>query len=1041
MNPFRILAFLSLSGAAFAEIDKDALPKVEDGFEIGFFVKEPHIINPSSLCFDKRGRLFVGAGPQYRKPKENSPTDYIKILIDADDDGVAETVKTFAEGLNCIESMAWRGDELWVANSPDLTVLRDTDGDDVADEYEIIYRGLNNLRHGLHGLNWGPDGWLYMTIGNTWVSDKAPKPFLDLQGAKVKDYTDYPVNKVDTRETYQKGFHSLIKRETEGGIFRCKPGGQDLELFARGMRNPFDMCMDSGFNWLATDNDIGPPGDRIFMPIRHGHYSFSHPWKFDWKGEHPAIAPSSDLFPGVSGSGTGVVFYTSEHFPEQYRNRHLIADWTNNCIFLYTPKWDGGLQVPAEEKRKIVESSGGYGDLEWKGEKGRSLFRPTDIEIGPDGAVYIGGWGSVYGTEYVPKEKWTPEESAKYQGRVFRLRHKDPLIPRKQWDGSKRGKDIEDWSFEELMDDLGQSLHVWRVDSQDELVRRSEAVRDDLLKAIQSGGLTETQATWAIWAVGRIDKASAGDHADFGNIAKTGGDLNLRIQATRILGENKVSTSAPLLIGLLADPEPRIRLAAMQSLDLIGWGEHAQEIIAAVANETDRVAVYTNWQVMRRQLPTEERRKLLQDERHGVRYMAAFGLMEEGDRNLQKMAGEYIEDTGSAPKAGDKFSGEINLVIRPLEKNFRDETSVSFKALTKDSGSKIDIRYTLDGTDPKVNSTKASGDLKITESNSIKAAAFVGKRMVSEVTALSVHRITDSEWKDRLFVRKIRMKGSDGPHQAIDDGLQRGVLAYGDDSGETVSEVPVAIAGTTQLLTRKQDRENADGDFLSFEINLPATVLVAYEQASKLPAWLSEGWEKTEHSIATSKGARLRVLRKDFGGGPVTLGGNGGASAMYQVYLSKVGAGMTREAAVMPLLGKADPKRGEEIFHGRGTCFACHQVKGRGVVVGPELVAISQRRDAKYVIESILQPDIYIVEGFQQTSLELKDGRKLFGMILEETAIQLSIVLPTGEKVDVPADDLKKRDDAKHSGMPGSFAYTMSPQDVADVTAWIMALK
>ena len=110
MNPFRILAFLSLSGAAFAEIDKDALPKVEDGFEIGFFVKEPHIINPSSLCFDKRGRLFVGAGPQYRKPKENSPTDYIKILIDADDDGVAETVKTFAEGLNCIESMAWRGD-------------------------------------------------------------------------------------------------------------------------------------------------------------------------------------------------------------------------------------------------------------------------------------------------------------------------------------------------------------------------------------------------------------------------------------------------------------------------------------------------------------------------------------------------------------------------------------------------------------------------------------------------------------------------------------------------------------------------------------------------------------------------------------------------------------------------------------------------------------------------------------------------------------------------------------------------------------------
>ena len=63
---------------------------------------------------------------------------------------------------------------------------------------------------------------------------------------------------------------------------------------------------------------------------------------------HPAVAPSSDLFPSVSGSGTGVVFYTSEHFPEEYRNRHLIADWTNNCIFLYKPEWKGALQIPAE---------------------------------------------------------------------------------------------------------------------------------------------------------------------------------------------------------------------------------------------------------------------------------------------------------------------------------------------------------------------------------------------------------------------------------------------------------------------------------------------------------------------------------------------------------------------------------------------------------------------------------------------------------------------------------------------------------------------
>jgi hypothetical protein len=62
-------------------------------------------------------------------------------------------------------------------------------------------------------------------------------------------------------------------------------------------------------------------------------------------------------------------------------------------------------------------------------------------------------------------------------------------------------------------------------------------------------------------------------------------------------------------------------------------------------------------------------------------------------------------------------------------------------------------------------------------------------------------------------------------------------------------------------------------------------------------------------------------------------------------------------------------------------------------------------------------------------------------MIQEETAQQLKIVLPTGEVIEVAAEEIKKRDDAKHSGMPASFAYTLNAQDVADMTAWIMGLK
>ena len=1058
---YPLAAALSLAASIDirAEVDKDALPEVEDGFEINFFVREPHIINPSSLCFDRRGRLYVGAGPQYRHPKEDSPTDYIKILIDADDDGVAETVKTFAEGLNCVQSMAWKGDELWVANAPELTVLRDTDGDDVADEYQIIYTGLNNLRHSVHGLNWGPDGWLYFTMGNTWVKPNAPKPIRDLQGIKSDDTTEYPLTEIYTRETYPKSYHPMNKNEKEGGIFRCRPGGHDLELYARGMRNPWDMCMDSGFNWLATDNDPGPPGERIFMPIRHGHYGMRHPWKFDWMGKHIAVAPSSDLFPSVSGSGTGVLFYTSEHFPEAYRNRHLIADWTNNCIFLYNPKWLGALQVPAETKRKIVRSSGGFGDLNWRGEKGRSLFRPTDIEVGPDGAVYIAGWGSVYGTEYVPEEKWTPEENAKYQGRVFRLRHEDPLIPRTKWDGAKRKKDIADWTFDELMEDIGHQVHVWRVDAQDELVRRGDSVRKDLIRALGAAPLTESQATWSVWALGHIEKRRGGDHGQIEYYARGGfpslkelldtahGDrydpaaaenlaaesfkLNLRIQAVRILGENQFAAAAPLLIELLGDEEPRIRAAAMQSLDRIGWGDHAEAIIEAVAYESERVSFYTNWQVMRRQLPEGRRRELLDDVRPGVRRMAALGLMEDGDRGLQARANEFLGDGAATPSKA--------LEISASELDFRETTTVRFA-----SASGGMIRFTLDGSAPTAQSSEAKGELILSEDAVVKAAAFKGERRLTPIESLAVHKITDSEWRDRLFVRQVGGKGATGSYKVIPGGLQRGVAVYG-DRDYTYTEIPEALAGSTQVRTHNDDKAGREAEFLRFEINLPATLYLAYDGRTRPPGALVNGMEKTDMHVTMSNGEKFAIYRSAVAAGEVVLGGNkrggSGGESMYHVFLSKAGTAKTTLAAAKAALDAADPKRGEEIFFGRGTCFACHRVGDRGVAIGPDLVGISQRRDIGYVIQSTLEPDAYIVEGFQQTQLKMKDGRELFGMVGEETALAIKLALPTGEQMEIRTAEIKNRTDAKASGMPASFAYTLSPQDTADVAAWIMGLK
>lgn len=735
MSPRSLLFCLWLPTAFAADPAKtisptsELTPGVPPGFTAELIAREPLIRNPCAMVFDARGRLFVGQGPQYRNPKPTTAGDTVVLLIDKDGDGVYETAKTFAKGLNCVQGLAWHGRDLWIANSPDLTIVRDLDGDDEADEYVLVYTDLGNIEHGIHGLNWAPDGKLYMSKGNskglTLPGRVAPKPFRELWDVTAPDGTpDFPPPRTFTKDTYKNTYHDPEDDWGRmGGILRCDDLGANLEIVSRGFRNPFDIGFDSGFNWLGTDNDQNE-GDRIFMPFFGAHFGWAHWWSAHWTGEgHLPTVPLSG--PVFTGSGTGIVYSDSPQMPPEYRGVWFINDWLRRTTFVYRPQWDGAL----------VQARAGHWDGFIRG--GQSLFNPVDIENGPDGALYLTGWGSKLGADIKDGQQLN-------EGRVFRIAAtaSKPAV----WNTPKRAKPLAQWSFAELAEDLGSAIPVWRIDAQDELVRRGSAARADLVALLKRAGLTTAQETWALWTLGRLEPQNREIDTWF---ASTGYTLSvnariqsLRIAAHRIREWQRMAELPAFFTTALTDAEPRVHFAAVQSIGQSRRPQLADALWSLAATEKDRITFYASWHALQDILPAEAIRAKLADARGGVRRAALLSLLEKGLLDEAAVRGFVQDADASTAEIAAlwlaKHNGNPLVIIEPAPTEFTDTLRIKIVPGLKPGV----VRYTLDGTEP-VNKSRPKEDIVLRETTTIKAALFIDGKKVG-TTAVGTWRKRDA---------------------------------------------------------------------------------------------------------------------------------------------------------------------------------------------------------------------------------------------------------------------------------------------------------
>lgn len=317
-----------------------------------------------SLTVDSLGRVVV-SGP-----------GYVKILIDADRDGVAESTQTYLSDLPAgAQGLYFLGRDLVCAVGEGLVRYRDRNGDDRADgPPETFLKIRTGNEHDLHAIRKGPDGWWYLITGNAaGVTDR---------------YAALPT--------------SPVKNPSAGTLLRLKPDLSAGEVYAHGMRNAYDFDFSAYGDVFTFDSDgenvtslpwYRPTRVLQLLPGSHAGWVTN-----DW------IRPDSffDMPPVVRsmgrGSPTGVVTYRHTALPSRYHGALMVMDWTYGKVYALplTPNGSSWSTEPIE----IMSAVGQHG------------FAPTDIEVGPAGEIYVavGGRGTRGGVYCIRPAVKNPED-------------------------------------------------------------------------------------------------------------------------------------------------------------------------------------------------------------------------------------------------------------------------------------------------------------------------------------------------------------------------------------------------------------------------------------------------------------------------------------------------------------------------------------------------------------------------------------------------------------------------------------------------------
>jgi len=1050
----RALAVLTLTvGRALSieagEVKLDARAfKVPDGFTIERVAGPPLVDRPITAAFDDAGRLYVsdssGSNDNVQKQLAAKPHRILR-LEDTNDDGIFDKRVVFADKMMFPEGTMWYAGSLYVAAPPSIWKLTDTNDDGVADKRVEWFAGktLTGCANDLHGPYLGLDGWIY------WC-----------KGAFAQQTYERP----DRPPFVTKAAH----------IFRCRSDGSGIEpVMTGGMDNPVDVVFTPGGERIFTTTFFVHPGggqrDGLVHAVYGGIYGKVHDPIFQpahkWTG--PEVMPV--LLHMGPAAPCGLTRLESDALGKQYQDNLFACYFNLHKVSRHVLIPQGATFTTKDED--FVTSP----DLD---------FHPTDVLEDADGSLIVVDTGGWYKLCCPTSQLHKPDVlGGIYRIKpIHRVKHAGEFRDFDPW-GQMLWQRQEDhrtaMNFNDYVKLLGSPQPAWRRHVIEDLSRPERAAL--VLPTLRELAATEKSSTLhrnIVWTLARIDHPNARAQVQH---FLWNSDETVRQAAIHVTALWRDRGATTRLIELLKEQQPHNRRAAAEALGRIGAREAVPALLEAASQPIDRILEHSiTYALIEIADPRATAAGLESKSSRTIRAaMVALDQMEGGGLDPKLVAGLLaspdpgLKETASwivgrhrdwAPALAGVLGQRLDKADLPTTERAELERQLGSFAhagpIQQLLAARLSDRAAPRATHQSCLQAMAQSGLNEKEIPAAWIAALAhvldDQHLNTERVALAVAAVralpiaqgkagdlpaqllrVGAETKNPPELRLSALAAVPGGLSQPEPGLFAFLLSKLDREQPVASRTTAADVLARAKLTLEQLLRLADALRAAGPVEVDR-LLGAFEQSTNEALGI-----KVIDTLAESP--VLASLRIDSVKAHLAKYGPGvqkRAEALYARLNVDAAKQKARLEELMTTLSAGDIRRGQLAFHSeKAACYSCHAIGYRGGNVGPDLTRIGSIRSERDLLEAIVFPNASLVRSFEPIAVSTTEGKVYNGLLRGETADELILATGVNQESRVPRSQIEEIRPSTVSIMPAGLDQQLTPQELADLVAFLKACK